>query len=266
MEDWINISKEWFDNYCDSFTKLTEQQETNFSIKRKHSHRVAQIALSLSTTKKWSEEEIKTAYLIGLLHDIGRFRQLVEYNTFSDKMSVDHAKMGVEILEEINPFEMLNFEYKNILLSAILNHNKFEIENNLSELELKHSKLIRDADKLDIYKVLTDYYSERNGKANHTLTWELKKGMQVSPAVAKEILAGKLVSKKNVLSEIDVKVMQLSWVYDLNFHESFEQLMKNRYLDMIYNSLPKNDLVIEIYRKIKVFAENKILSVEQKTN
>lgn len=73
------------------------------------------------------------------------------------------------------------------------------------------------------------------------------------------MLAGKLVSKKNIVSEIDVKIMQLSWVYDFNFRPAFEYLLKNRYLENVYNSLPKNDLVIEIYRKIKVFAENKIM-------
>jgi hypothetical protein len=69
-----------------------------------------------------------------------------------------------------------------------------------------------------------------------------------------------MVSKKNVLSEMDIKIMQLSWVYDLNFRPTFEYLVKNRYLESVYNSLPKNDLVIEIYRKIKVFTENKIMS------
>ena len=107
---------------------------------------------------------------------------------------------------------------------------------------------------------LTEYYSTRNGSANHTLTWELKKGTVVSPSVAKEVLSGKLVSKKNILSEMDVKIMQLSWVYDLNFRPTVEYLVKKRYLESIYNSLPKNDLVIEIYRKIKVFTENKIMA------
>lgn len=260
MEDWIKNAKDWFENYCDSFQNLTDQQQLNFSIKKEHSYRVAQIALSLSGKMNWPEEEVKTAFLIGLLHDIGRFRQLLEYNTFNDDKSVDHAELALEILKEVNPFESLSFENQETLYTAIQNHNKFTIKNNLSEHELEHSKLIRDADKLDIYKVLTDYYSSRNVKANHTLTWELEKGTKVSPEVAKEILAGKIVSKKNVLSEIDVKIMQLSWVYDMNYRISAQQLLDSRYLQIIYNSLPKNDLVFDIYRSIKVFGENKILS------
>ena len=54
--------------------------------------------------------------------------------------------------------------------------------------------------------------------------------------------------------------MQLSWVYDLNYRPSFELMMEKRYLEKIYNSMPKNDTVIEIYRKVKVFVENKFIA------
>lgn len=260
MKEWIDISIEWFDNYCDSFKELSENQQLNFRIKKDHSLRVAEIALSLSKKLEWTEEEQKTAFLIGLLHDIGRFKQLVEFDTFNDEKSVDHGDSAIDILNEENPFHLLNVENKELIYLAISNHNKLKIEDGLTGQELLHAKLIRDADKLDIFKVLTEYYSRRNGFVNHTLTWELQKGNVVSAAVAKEIMGGKLVSKKNVLSETDIKIMQLSWVFDLNFHPSVEHVMKNRYLENIYNSLPKNDLVIEIYRKIKVFAENRIMS------
>jgi len=260
MKEWITISTNWFNNYCNLFTKLTESQQLNFAIKRDHSLRVADIALLLADKLEWTDEEKQIAFLIGLFHDIGRFSQVVEFDTFSDDKSIDHAENAVKILKEGNLFEVLNFENKELVFAAILNHNKFKISDGLTGQELIHAKLIRDADKMDIFKVLTEYYLKRNGKLNHTLTWELPKGTVVSPSVAKEVLAGKMVSKKNVASEIDVKIMQLSWVYDLNFRTTFEYLAKHRYLESVYNSLPKNDLVIEIYRKIKVYSENKIMS------
>lgn len=260
MKEWINISTDWFNAYCSSFYNLTESQKSNFTIKKEHSLRVAGIALSLAEKLEWTEEELKIAFLVGLLHDLGRFSQLVEFDTFSDEKSVDHAGEAVKILKEGDLFDQLQIENREVIFAAILNHNKFKIQEGLTGRELLHAKLIRDADKLDIFRVLTEYYANRNGKANHTLTWELPKGTTVSSSVSKEILAGKLVSKKNVASEMDVKIMQLSWVYDLNFRPSFEFLVKNRFLENVYNSLPKNDLVIEIYRKIKVYAENKIMS------
>jgi putative nucleotidyltransferase with HDIG domain len=260
MKDWISVSTEWFNSYCNSFKELTDKQQLNFDIKREHSQRVANIALTISDRLQWTEDEQKIAFLVGLLHDIGRFRQLAEFDTFNDEKSIDHAELALEILKDVNLFDILKIGNKELVFTAILNHNKFKIMEGLSDKEFLHAKLIRDADKLDIYRVLTEYYSKRNGSANHTLTWEMKKGTVVSPDVAKEVLAGKMVTKKNVLSEMDIKILQLSWVYDLNYRPAFEYLMKNRYLENIYNSLPKNDLVIEIYRKIKVFTENRLMT------
>ena len=259
MEEWIKVSNAWFNTYIDSFKELTDNQKRNFEIKKEHSLRVANISLVLAEKLEFTNDENQIAFLVGLFHDIGRFRQLIEFNTFNDAKSVDHAEYAVKILQEASFFDKIDMVKKSIILLAIQNHNKFIIQDGLSEDVLTFAKLIRDADKLDIYKVLTEYYLNRNSVPNHTLTWELPKGTQITPAVAKEVLAGKLVSKKNIVSDIDVKILQMSWVYDLNFRASFEYVLKKRFLESIYNTLPKNDLVIEIYRKIKVFSENQIL-------
>ena len=256
MESWVNNLNKWFDSYCDSFKGLTAEQENNFNIKREHSKRVADFSVRLADKLDFSFEEQKLAYFIGLFHDIGRFKQLKEFNTFNDAKSVDHAEYSVEVLNDEGAFDKFKIEEKDLIGTAIQNHNKLKLPEKLPEHELKFAKLIRDADKIDILKVLTEYYSKRNGIANHTLTWELPKGSTVSKAVAKEILDEKLVSKNNVVSEIDVKIMQMSWVYDFNYRHSIEYLLKNRFLETIYNTLPKNDLVIEIYRKVKVYSEN----------
>ncbi len=261
MENWVKKLDKWFNSYCDSFKELTDEQKRNFDIKRDHSTRVAGFSVQLADNLEFSFEEQKLAYFIGLFHDVGRFRQLVEFNTFNDAKSVDHASYSVGILNEEGVFEKFEIEDVDLVVIAIQNHNKLKLPEKLTAQELKLARVIRDADKIDILKVLTEYYSTRNAVANHTLTWELPKGSSVSKAVAKEILDGKLVSKKNVVSEIDVKVMQMSWVYDLNYRYSFEHLLKNRFLETIYNTLPKNDLVIEIYRMVKVYSENIIYKI-----
>ncbi len=257
MKEWVSVSISKFENYIEAFSGLTENQKRNFEIKKEHSLRVADLSLFLAEKLEFTEEQQQVAFLSGLLHDIGRFQQLIEYDTLNDEKSVDHADLGVKIIEEGN---FLEDNFKSFVLVAVQNHNKFKIQDGVSGQELTFAKLLRDADKIDILKVLSDYYSKKNSTPNHTLNWELPKGNSVSTNVSKEVLAGKLVSKKNVASELDMKVMQLSWVYDINYRPAIEYLLKNRYLESIYNTLPKNDLVIEIYRKIKVFAENRILA------
>jgi len=249
-----------FNTYYNSFRNLSEEDTKNFKIKKDHSFRVAGLAIMLADDLNMNDDEKRLAYFIGLFHDIGRFSQLSKFGTFHDAKSVDHAEYSVKVLDETGIIKLVGIENEKIIKTAILNHNKLKIEKRLSEKEFLHSKILRDADKLDILKVLTDYYTINNSSPNHTLTWELPVGQEVSKSVGKEILAGKLVSKKNVVSEIDVKVMQMSWVFDLNFKVSFEYLLQKRFIEKIYNSLPKNDLVIEIYKQVKIYAGNKTFS------
>lgn len=259
MLELINLSKNEFESYCDSFTGLSEEQSNNFLIKKFHSLRVADLTLLLAEKLELSDEQQHLAYFIGLFHDIGRFNQLIEFNTFNDSKSVDHAEYSIKVLKEGRFCEKLSEEQRAFIFSAIYYHNKKELPKSLSSNELLFAKLIRDADKLDILKVLTDYYTNTKSAPNHTLTWEMPKGTSITPSVAKEILSGVMVSKGNVSNELDIKVMQLSWVYDVNFKPSFEMIMQKRFLEKIYNSMPKNDTVIEIFRKVKVYAENKFI-------
>ena len=59
-------------------------------------------AKKIAEELKLSEEEIKLATLIGLLHDIGRFEQYTKWKTFSDRISTNHGVLGSKILEEKN--------------------------------------------------------------------------------------------------------------------------------------------------------------------
>lgn len=260
MNDWVNFTNERFLNYFDSFKNLSAEQTKNFTIKKDHSLRVAKQSLFLANKLDLNENYRKLTYAAGLFHDVGRFRQLIEYNTFNDTNSVDHAELSVQVIQQEDFLDMLNENQKQLVFTAILLHNKFMLPKNLSKDESLFSKILRDADKTDIFRVLTDYYTNRKAEPNHTLTWELPKSNSISAAVIKEIQCEKLVSKENVKFEPDVKIMQLSWVYDVNFTASFELILQERFLEKIYSTLPKNDAVIEIYRKVKVYSENKLLN------
>jgi putative nucleotidyltransferase with HDIG domain len=264
MEDWEKRSIELLEGYVNSFSGLSELQKRNFQIKKEHSVRVAYNAIMLVKQTDIEDIDEELAFVAGIYHDIGRFSQFFEYNTFDDDNSIDHGDHSAEVLQEKGFICYMEPERQDLIFKIIKLHNKFDLPRKLADRELFYAKLLRDADKLDIYKVLTDYYTDTAKDPNHSLTWELPKGSHVSVDVAKDILAEKLVSKSKVKSEIDIKVLQLSWVYDLNFKPSFEILLHNRYLEKIYGTLSKNDPIIEIYRKIKVYAENKLLEKKVK--
>lgn len=259
MEERVNRAQANFRAYFESFVGLTEQQTQNFSIKFDHSLRVASNCNIIAQKQEWTDEERGLACIAGIFHDLGRFKQLLEYNTFNDAKSIDHAELGLQEIEKHNFLSDLDEEQQTLVIEAIRYHNKRELPRGLSENVLRYARLLRDADKLDILKVISDYYTNTKAAPNHTLTWELPQGSSVSPAVAKQVLAGNLVSKDDVANQMDIKIMQLSWVFDVNYKHSFQLLMDKRFLEKIYASLPKNDTVIQVFRKVKVFAENKIM-------
>ena len=112
-------------------------------LKAAHIYRVADVAKQIATELNLSKEQIDLAELIGLLHDIGRFEQLRIYDTFKDGESVNHADMGVKVLKENNFIqEFCNDEkYYDIIYTAILNHNKYKIQDELAYLQALHLKL-----------------------------------------------------------------------------------------------------------------------------
>ncbi len=260
MEKGTDLAQVNLQRYFDSFSGLSEEQANNFLIKYEHSLRVAKLCVDIAQSLRLTEEEQEMAFLAGIFHDVGRFRQLLEFNTFNDTQSVDHAEYSLQVISEYGFLDECEEGEKRKILLAVQYHNKRELPKESDENELLYARILRDADKLDIFQVITDYYINPKAVPNHTLTWEMPKGGVVSEEVAKQVLAGKLVSKADVANQIDIKIMQLSWVYDVNFKPSFDILMKKRFLEKIYGTLSKSDTVIEIYRKVKVYAENKILA------
>ena len=107
------------------FIKFTENYDlTVESIKRKqcHSLRVMELSKEIATKEGFSETEIELATLIGLLHDIARFKQYTEYQTFSDAKSFDHGDVAIDILEKDNLIRTFikTSKYDNIIKASII--------------------------------------------------------------------------------------------------------------------------------------------------
>ncbi len=149
MIDLIN-AKRVFDEYVNDFDKNNQK----IVLKIEHTYRVMEAAKNVAISLNLTQDDIEIATLIGLLHDIGRFEQLKRYNCFIDSKTVDHALLGVQILFDDGLIDKFNIKQKDyqLIYKAIFNHNKYEVAKDLNEYELLHCKIIRDADKIDIFK------------------------------------------------------------------------------------------------------------------
>lgn len=212
------VFKDYIDKYDMRF-KLNK-------VKDKHSFRVATISEKIALRLKLDKSDIELARLIGLLHDIGRFEQLKLHNSFKDA-NFDHATEGANYLIERKHIRSFieDDKFDQTIYDAIKNHNKFAIEDGLSSKSLLHSKIIRDADKVDIFNII----STRN-------TYEFDFN-ELSSAIIKSFNDKKSALYKEQKTSSDRAVFMISFVFDINFKETFDLLEENKYFENFIKSI-----------------------------
>lgn len=240
------------------FTENYDLQNKDILRKQKHSLRVMEISKQISNELKLNEEEIQISALIGLLHDIARFEQRKLYETFHDTKSFDHGDYGEKILEkDIRKYIETN-QYDKIIKTAVRNHNKFKIEDGLSEKENLFSKIIRDADKLDIfYEAVEMFWKGKEKQIEETVILDkvieqFKKRLTIK---REDIEQG-----KNTINNV---ISIIAFIYDMNFKPSFEILKKENYINRILDRFnvkdEKTKIELEEIRKISnKYIEQKI--------
>ncbi|MCT4575272.1 MAG: HD domain-containing protein [Alphaproteobacteria bacterium] len=236
----MNIKERTVD-YFESLAKpflenknLSDDQKTKVDIKYSHPYRVAKLSEEFADYFNMSKEDADMFYVIALLHDVGRFEQIKVFNSFSDKDTMDHGDLSERVISELdfikNHFSTEDFD---IICKAIKNHNKLTIDNKITDdRTLYFCKMIRDIDKLDIYKVyIEDIYEKGNldsvegkGKGNPR---------EVSSDVFQSVLNKEEVPYTLIRTQADKLILSLGYIFDINYKYSFEILKKNGYYDKL---------------------------------
>lgn len=239
-------AKMCFDEYVSNF----DMSNKMINDKYYHTYRVCELSKDIAKSLDLNEEDTSLAYLIALLHDIGRFLQAKEYNTFNDLKSVDHAYLGYKILFEdglIRNFIDDDF-YDDIIRKSILNHNKYEIQKDLNDKELLHSKIIRDIDKLDIiYNVVN--LNQISFKDDDSF---------ISCDVKEKFKCEKSIIKSPNNTKNDSLLIMLAFAFDLNFNFGYEYYKKHDLVNKMYSKIINKDLFKEYINILNNYIERKI--------
>lgn len=248
-------AKEEFKKYINNY----DIKDNKIRVKVAHIERVANTAKIIAKSLKLNKENVELAELIGLLHDIGRFEQVKKYHTFVDKNSINHGEYGVKILFKkglIRKF-IKDDRYDEIIKKAILNHNKAKIDDNLSDLEKIHCRIIRDADKTDIFYVLTT--------TDKKTVWEKDdlSNDKISDEIYNEYMKDGYIDYTKRQSSVDILVSHFAYVYDINYRQTLEVIKQKEYLDKIYVRFHFKDEETrkkfrKVYEKAKKYIEEKI--------
>lgn len=230
----ININRKKVMETFAEYTSHYNAKDPKIKLKIDHTYRVAEISEKIAVWLKLPKQDIELAWLIGMLHDIGRFEQLRRFGTFSDAQSIDHARFGVELLFQEGLLraylpEDNAQEAKEIFRTAIWNHSEYRIEEGLDERTEMFCHIIRDADKIDILKVnyevpIEDIYS---------VTTEEVRNAQVTPEVMQAFFEKHAVLRSLKKTPVDHIVGHSALVFELVYPVSFEIVQEQGYLEKI---------------------------------
>ena len=237
--DFIQMEKR-FSNYVSGF--YTDNMESNSAIQLKadHTKRVRRQIVSLCEKLSLSGRDMILAETTALFHDIGRFQQYKDYKTFNDRISVNHARLGVKLLAVNNLLKGYTNDEKRLISKAVAYHNAAVLPEDENAKILLFMRLIRDADKLDIWKIYTDYYNSRSSGRNKTIELGLPDDPVCSREIIRALCEKRFARVQDIKTLNDYKLLQLSWVFDLNFVPSFQAVQNYMYLEKIEAALPES--------------------------
>ena len=263
----INAFAEYVRNYDPSDEKI--------KLKIDHTYRVAGLCQRIAESLGLSEPDVDIAWLLGMLHDIGRFEQIRRFGTFSDADSVDHAEFGADLLfkeglirkfaegyyekcelvgagneeagqaysrqkdcqkdckEDCDEGKLNSEQVKcnegklaGLLELAIRQHNKYRVKEGLTERQLMFCNILRDADKVDIFKVNAEVPMEI---IYDVTTEELKNGI-ITKEVLESFYRKETVLKSLRKSAVDHIVGHISLLFELVYPESYRQAKEQGYV------------------------------------
>ncbi|MCD6562181.1 MAG: HD domain-containing protein [Deltaproteobacteria bacterium] len=245
--------KAWFKDYVKRFHFDDPENQRNIDLKEKHSMRVCAEILDIGKSLNLENDSLCLAEVIALFHDIGRFEQYFRYATFVDSESENHAILGVRILREEGVLKKIDLPTSELIFRAITYHNRAKLPTDETGKCLLFSRLLRDADKLDIWRVVTDYYLKTGGTKNKAIELGLPDSPEISDETLKDLMAEKIVKFSSIKTLNDFKLLQIGWVYDVNFKRTFQLIQERGYIEIIRDILPKSDKISKIYSKVQSY-------------
>jgi len=154
--------------------------------------------------------------------------------------------MALNVLAEHNLLAILPDDERAIIEKAIEFHGAKELPS-LEERTLHFAKLIRDADKIDIFELLVKNYRLLADDPDN-FPWEVEfpDTPKCNPEVIQALLNQELVHYNQIKTINDAKLLQLGWVYDVYFDWSIKQIYDRGYLQEIINLLPDTEEVKQV--------------------
>ena len=233
-----------FDKYVSNY----DMTNKDIKLKYDHSYRVMKLQEKYAKKLGFSKEDVELAKIIGLLHDIGRFEQLRVYNSYDDLKTIDHADYSCTQLFEKGEIKRFvkNEEWYPIIEFAIRNHNKQFLEEVKDERVMKHARLIRDTDKIDIIYLM--------GVLKIIDVTPTKD--KINEKMLKEFFNREEISRKDIKNKNDHYVIYYSFAFDVNNTICLKEIRK--YYKALAEVQRDNEILMNVYKDMDKYIKERL--------
>jgi len=255
----LNIVQDWFSNHVRGFVSPAGMLPSVLRLKAEHSKRVARDARAMAHEMSWSASDVNTVEAAGLLHDVGRFAQFHEFGTFDDACSVNHGVQGWKTVSGAVFLSQLTPHDRACVLDTVRHHNSRAVPICLGNDSEPCLRLIRDADKLDIFGIVYQAIMDDGFQDLPEMLPQVRLDGPVSASLVDELRTKQCASLKNVASLVDFLLMQLSWVYDVNYTGTFVRIAERDIIGNIVRLLPmENRRVTSVVQAVSTFVDDSL--------
>lgn len=242
--------REFLGRYVDGFLTGDPAFDENIEIKRDHSLRVAGHASRIADSLGLAPDLDTACRLAGLFHDLGRFEQYRDFRTFDDRSSVDHGRLGAAVLGRTPALDRTFGRVRRLVRAAVMLHNRRRLPPAAPQDCLLVTRVVRDADKLDIFRVMLAHFAPQRA-LNPVVTLGLKDQPGAwSASIAADIRGRRLADYGSMAYVNDFKLLLLSWVYDLNFPAARQALARSGLLHGLIALLPDAPEIVGLGRQV----------------
>ena len=277
----MKINREHIKKTFQEYTDRYDSTNPKIKLKIDHTYRGANLCEQIAQSLELSAAEVDLAWLSGMMHDVGRFEQLRRYNTFSDAQSIDHARFAVELLydegliadyvPEISTTELVadartwrsmgganespTAQSEDMPLSDILQtlriaigeHSAYRIQKGLDERTRMFCQILRDADKVDIFRVICDTPME---EVYGFQTKDILRSA-ITPEVMQAFYEHHAVLRKLKKCPADYIVAHGSLTFELVYPESLRIAKEQGYLKQMMSFQSENPDTAEIFEDLR---------------
>lgn len=228
------------DKYLELFENIIKDYN-GADVLRKHSLAVSEYSKKIAESLiNISDNDIAFASVLGLFHDVGKILN-----------GRDHAGDSVSLLFDKYQFsKYINDNRKiEIMKDVIYYHNKLELPDYLDEDIKLFGKILRDADKLDIY--------------NNSLNNKYDIVEYPTHDVYDTFCNYKCIDINNCKNEMDKLLMLFGLLFDVNYKYTYTVIKDNEYYNKIYDNLSisdekLNEFVRKIIDVLNIYVDRKI--------